>query len=73
MESSIVEIHQYFYIPDINKLAFHLPHVRIIETRHCGNTRQEAFKSHSAFQGVLINSDYADCLVPIFSHKTKSE
>ena len=30
IESSILEFYQYFYIPDIHKLSFHLPHVRIL-------------------------------------------
>ena len=46
MESSIVDFHQDLYIPAIQKLAFHLPHVHIIGTHHCGNMRREAFKRH---------------------------
>ena len=38
MELSMVEYRQDFYIPAIHKLAFHLPHVRIIGTHHFGNT-----------------------------------
>ena len=36
MESPIVDFHQGFYIHAIQKLAFHLTHVRIIGTHHCG-------------------------------------
>ena len=46
MESSIVEFHQNLYITETNKILFRLPHVRIVGMYHCGNTRQEAFKSH---------------------------
>ena len=73
MESSIVEFHQDIYIPAIQKLAFHLPHVRIIGAHHCVNTRQEALKRHSDFQDVLRHCDYAELIVARFSHQIKSE
>ena len=59
MESSIVDFHRDFYIPAIQKLAFRLPHVHILGTNHCGNTRREAFKRCSYFQDVLCRRDYA--------------
>ena len=33
-----------FYIPAIPKFAFHLPHVRILGTNHCGEMQRKAFK-----------------------------
>ena len=36
METTISDFHTSFYIPAIQKLAFHLPHVRILGTNHCG-------------------------------------
>ena len=36
METTISESHTSFYIPTIQKLAFNLPHVRILGTNHCG-------------------------------------
>ena len=42
-----------FYIPEIQRLEFHLPYVPIIVTHHCGNTRHEAFKYPCTFQDVL--------------------
>ena len=44
MATSIADFHTSFYIPAIQNLAFHLPHVRILGTNHCGNTRREASK-----------------------------
>ena len=45
---------------EIYKLAFHLTHVRILVTHHCGNTRQEALNIRSAIQYVLCRRDYAE-------------
>ena len=73
MESSIVDFHQDFYIPAIQELAFHLPHVIIFGTYHCGNTRREAFTCRSAFQYVLFHHDYAEGEVSRFAHQIQSE
>ena len=35
METTISDFHTSFYIPSIQELAFHLPHVRILSTNHC--------------------------------------
>ena len=73
MESSIVEFHRDFYIPAIQKISFHLPHIRIIETYHCGNTRQEALKRRSYFLDVLCCRDYAERVVASFAYQIQSE
>ena len=73
MESSIVDFHQDFYIPIIKKLEFHLPHVHVLATNHCGNTRREEFKLRSDFQHVLCRCDYAERLVDTFSHQIQPE
>ena len=36
MEKTIPDFHTSLYIPAIQNSAFHLPHVRIIGTNHCG-------------------------------------
>ena len=69
VESSIVDFCQDFYIPEIHKLAFHLPYVRILITNQFGNTLQDAFKRRSDFQDVLCRCDYAELVVAIFSHQ----
>ena len=38
MDLSTGSFNQDLYIPAIRKLAFHIPHVRILGTHHCGNT-----------------------------------
>ena len=53
METSIVDFHKRFYIPAMQKLLFHLSHVNIIVTRHCGNTLQEAFKFRADYLDVF--------------------
>ena len=37
METTISDFHTSFYIPAIQKLAFHMTHVHILGTNHCGN------------------------------------
>ena len=39
METTISNFCKNFYIPEIQKFAFHLPHVRILGTNHCGESR----------------------------------
>ena len=73
MESSILYLHNQLYIPSIQKLIFHLPHVIILGTHHCGNTPREAFKRHSAYQNLLCRCNYAEHLVARFAHQIKSE
>ena len=73
METTISDFHTSFYIPAIQKLAFHLPHVRIIGTDHCGEMRRTVFKWRELFQDVLCCSDYADRVVAIFDNQIQSE
>ena len=73
MQISISCFHTSFYIPEIQRLAFHLPHVRILVTHHCGNTRLEAFKHPCTFQDVLCCCDYSERVVAIFAHQIQSE
>ena len=44
METNIYNIHTSFYIPEVQKLAFHIPHVQILGKNHCGDSRQTEFK-----------------------------
>ena len=73
METTISDFRTSFYIPAIQKLAFHLPHVRIIGTNHCGDLRHTAFKCRELFQDVLCHHDYAERVVARFSHQTELE
>ena len=73
METNISDFHTSFYIPAIPKLAFHLPHVHILGTNHCGAIRRKAFKLRELFQDVLCCRDYADRVVASFYHQIQSE
>ena len=72
-ETTIYDFHSSFYIPANQNLAFHLPHVRILDTNHYGEMRRTAFKRRELFQDVLCRRDYAERVVASFSHKIQSE
>ena len=72
-ETKISDFHTSFYIQSIQKLAFHLPHVRILGTNHCGAMRRKAFKRREIFQDLLCSRDYAERLVASFAHQIQSE
>ena len=44
METTISNFHTSFYISAIKKLAFLIPHLKIMGTNHCGDYIQTAFK-----------------------------
>ena len=71
-ETTIYEFRTSFYIPDIQNLDFHLPHVRILGTNHRGELRRTAFKLCELFQIVLCCRDYAERLVASFSNQIQS-
>ena len=73
METTISDFHTSFYIPAIEKLAFHMPHVSILGTNHCGELRQTAFKRRELFQDVLCRREYSERVVASFSNQIKSE
>ena len=73
METTISDFHTSFYIPAIQKLAFHLPHVRILGTNHCGKLRRTAFKRRELFQYVLCRRDYAEMVLVSFANQIQSE
>ena len=53
MDTTIYDFCTSFYIPAIQNLAFHLPHVRILGTNHYGAMKHKAFKWRELFQYVL--------------------
>ena len=72
-EKKIYDFHTRFYIPAIQKLAFHLPHVRILGTNHCGEMRRTSFKRRELFKDVLYHRDYAERVVARFANQTQSK
>ena len=73
METTISDFCASFYIPAIQILAFHLPHVCILGTNHCGELQRTAFKRRELFQYVLYRRDYAERVVESFSNQIQSE
>ena len=60
METRISDCHTSFYISAIQKLAFHLPHMCIIGTDHCGEMQCAAFKGRELFQDIICCHGYAE-------------
>ena len=69
MKTTISNFRNSFYIPVIQKLAFHLQHVHILGTKHCGQMRLTAFKRRELCQGVLCCRDYAERVVASFANQ----
>ena len=66
LETPITEFNEQLYIIAIKKLEFHLTHVRILGTHHCGKEFHDVLKCRGNLHDVLWRRDYADRLVPIF-------
>ena len=73
METTISNFHTSFFIPEIHKLAFHIPHVQILGTNHCGDSCRTAFKRRKSFQYVLCCRDYAEMVVARFSKQIEKK
>ena len=73
METTVSDFHTIFYIPAIQKLAFHLPHVRILCRNNCGEMRRTDFKQCESFQDVLCRHYYDERLVASFANQIQSE
>ena len=69
METKISDFHTSFYISAIQKLSFHLPHVRILGTKNCGEIRRTDFKRCELFQDVISRHNYAERVVENFTHQ----
>ena len=69
IEKTISKFHTSLYIPEIQKLAFHIPHVKIMGTNHCGDSCRTAFKCRESFQDVLCCCDYSERLGDSFPHQ----
>ena len=69
METTVSDYRTSFYIPAIQRLDFHLPHVHILGTNHCGELLRTAFKRRKLFQYVLFCHYYSGDLVASFAHQ----
>ena len=73
METTISEFYTSFYITSIQNLAFHLLHVRILDTNHCGKMQSTALKRCDLFQDFLCCRDYAERVVARLDNQIQSE
>ena len=73
METTIYNFHTSFYIPAIQKLAFHIPHIQILGTNHCGDSFRTKFKCHKSFQDVLFHRYYYERVDDSFPPKIQPE
>ena len=73
MEKIVSDFHTSFYIPDIQKLDFHLPHVHILGKNNCSEMQCTALKRRGLFQYVLCRCDYAERVVSSLANKIQSE
>ena len=73
METSIADFHTSLYIPAMQKLVFHIPHVRILGNNYFGNTHHETLKRRRENQHVLCHCDYAERVVASFAHQIQYE
>ena len=69
MKKSISDFHKSFYIPEIQKLVFHIPHVQILGTINCGDSRWTSLKLRESFKDVLCRFYYAESVVDSFPIK----
>ena len=69
VEPYIASLHTSYYIPEIQNIAFNIPHVRIIGTNRCGNTCRKSFKCCSEKQDVLCHCDYSERVLDSFAHQ----
>ena len=69
IETTISDFNTNFYIPAIQKLAFHLPHVRILGTNHWVVMRRTAFKRRELFQNLFCSYDYDERVVVSFANQ----
>ena len=52
--------YEMFYITTIEKLSFHLAHVRILGSTECGNTRNDCFRANTSKNNIKFKKDYAE-------------
>ena len=77
METTIYNFHTSLYIPEIHKLAFHIPNIQILGMNHCGDSRRTVFNAANHFKmcyfSVITHLDYAERVVASFSYQMQSK
>ena len=70
MEETMGVFHRDYYLPSLEKLAYHRPHCRILGKDHCGKARLLAFKRRPS---VRTRRDYAERLAAAFNLEAQHE
>ena len=70
MECAIGTFHTEYYLPSLEKLAYHRPHVKILGKGYCGAARLAAFKRKPS---VRTRRDYAERLAASFNLEAQAE
>ena len=52
---------------------FHLPHMSILVTHHCGKECRKEFQRRGSSQDVMRICDYSEQLLAIFTNQIKSK
>ena len=68
MQTTMYYFQSIFYIPEIQKLDFPIPHVKVLGTNHCVDSRLNTFKCQKQFKYVLCRRDYSERVVDILPH-----
>ena len=53
-ETTIPNLHTCFYIPENQKLAFHIPHIQIQGTNHCGESLELHLNAENHFKMCYV-------------------
>ena len=73
LEETITSFHQNYYMPSIEKLAYHLAHVRILGSNHVGLTRKQALMRRGQKKDIKLVRDFAERLGSCFGKEFQSQ
>ena len=59
-DENIITFHEKYYKDAIDKLAYHLPHVKILGTNHVGLRRRNALLLRRDKKDIKSRRDYAE-------------
>ena len=55
MEKTFSNFHTSFFIPEIQKLEFHIPHIQILGTNHCGDSFKLCLNATNHFNMCYVS------------------
>ena len=73
LHEEVIDIfHELFYIPTIEKLSFHLAHVRILASMEFWNTRNDCYHNN-ALENIKLKKNYAKFFSKTTDNEIKSQ